>query len=74
MESPEPPSSSLSLSSLLVARLAAGVLTTWSIVPFMKKARSGRSSCLPSRISLKPRMDSVIGTYTPGVPVNCSAT
>src|SRR5690348_11087316 len=49
-------------------------LTTSSIVPLRKKARSGRSSCLPSRISLKPRIDSSTGTYTPGVPVNCSAT
>ena len=37
------------------------LLTTSSIVPFRKKARSGRSSCLPSRISLKPRIDSSIG-------------
>src|SRR5207302_1392867 len=29
---------------------------TSSIVPFMKKARSGRSSCLPWRISSKPRI------------------
>ncbi len=40
----------------------------------MKKARSGTSSCLPSRISLKPRIDSSTLTYLPGMPVNCSAT
>ena len=32
------------------------------------------SSCLPSRISLKPRMVSESFTYFPAVPVNCSAT
>ena len=40
----------------------------------MKKARSGISSCLPSRISLKPRIDSAIGTYLPSIPVNWVAT
>ena len=49
-------------------------MITSSIVPFMKNARSGKSSYLPSRISLKPRTVSAIGTYEPGVPVNCSAT
>ena len=35
---------------------------------------SGRSSCLPSSTSLKPRIVSSSLTYLPGVPVNCSAT
>src|SRR6185437_4325512 len=48
--------------------------STCSIVPFRKNARSGTSSCLPSMISSKPRIVSAIGTYAPGVPVNCSAT
>jgi hypothetical protein len=42
--------------------------------PLRKNADSGTSSCWPSTISLKPRIVSAIGTYWPGVPVNCSAT
>src|SRR5213079_680360 len=48
--------------------------TTSSIVPLSRNADSGTSSCWPSRISLKPRIVSAIGTYAPDVPVNCSAT
>ena len=48
--------------------------TTSSIVPAFKKCPSGMSSCFPSMISLKPLIVSVIGTYLPGIPVNCSAT
>src|ERR1700735_4698943 len=65
---PEPPPASSP------SPLAAASGTTGSIVPLRKNADSGRSSCLPSRISLKPRIDSATGTYTPGTPVNCSAT
>ena len=36
--------------------------TASSIVPTKRKADSGRSSCLPSRISLKPRTVSLMGT------------
>ncbi len=39
-----------------------------------RKACSGRSSCLPSTISRKPRIVSASSTYLPGVPVNVSAT
>ncbi len=42
--------------------------------PTIRKADSGRSACLPSMISLKPRMVSFSGTYLPSMPVNCSAT
>ena len=45
-----------------------------SMVPTLRKACSGRSSTSPSRIMLKPRMTSSIGTITPGTPVNFSAT
>src|SRR5699024_3133483 len=48
--------------------------TTSSMVPLNRNAASGRPSCLPSRISLKPRMVSFRGTYRPSMPVNCSAT
>src|ERR1019366_7628506 len=52
----------------------AAASTTCSIRPLRKNALSGRSSCLPSISSAKPRIVSAIGTYSPGVPVNCSAT
>src|SRR5205814_144321 len=45
-----------------------------SIVPTLKKACSGRSSCLPSSTSLKLRTVSATFTYTPSRPVNCLAT
>src|SRR6185295_19239220 len=48
--------------------------TTSSIDPLRKNADSGRSSCLPSSTSRNERTVSPIGTYWPGVPVNCSAT
>ena len=48
--------------------------TTSSIVPFSRKARSGMSSCLPSRISLNDATVWSTGTYLPSSPVNCSAT
>ena len=47
---------------------------TSSMPPANKNADSGISSYLPSRISLKPRMVSLIGTYLPCIPVNFSAT
>src|SRR5262249_15349785 len=48
--------------------------TTSSIPPARKKSCSLMSSCLPSTISLKPRIVSAIGTYFPSRPVNCWAT
>ena len=45
-----------------------------SMLPTKRNADSGRSSCLPSMISAKPRMVSLIGTYLPSIPTNCSAT
>src|SRR5215471_3038951 len=45
-----------------------------SMVPTRKNACSGTASCLPSTISLKLLTVSAIGTYLPGIPVNCSAT
>lgn len=48
--------------------------TASSIVPTKRNADSGRSSCLPSRISLKPLIVSERGTYIPGKPVNFSET
>src|SRR5690606_10927040 len=48
--------------------------TASSMTPTLWKAGSGRSSCLPSRISLKLRTVSLTGTYLPGRPVNGSAT
>ena len=52
----------------LALGLAAGSAITSSILPFMKKARSGKSSYLPSRISLKPRTfgDRDVGTRGAG--------
>src|SRR5262249_5245045 len=48
--------------------------TASSMVPTMWNAASGRLSCLPSRISLKPRMVSLSSTYLPSAPVNALAT
>ena len=48
--------------------------TASSIVPTKRNADSGRSSCLPSIISLKPLIVSERGTYFPAIPVNFSET
>src|SRR5262249_43427024 len=45
-----------------------------STLPTMRKACSGTSSTLPSRISRKLLIVSGIVTYFPSTPVNCSAT
>lgn len=52
----------------------APLATASSIVPTYKNADSGRSSCLPSKISRNPRIVSESGTYVPGKPVNFSDT
>ncbi|SJT63300.1 Uncharacterised protein [Clostridioides difficile] len=39
-----------------------------------KNADSGKSSYLPSKISLNPFIVSFTETYFPGIPVNCSPT
>jgi hypothetical protein len=44
-----------------------------AIVPTNLNASSGKLSCKPSKISLNPLIVSFTGTYTPGLPVNCSA-
>src|SRR5690606_13407454 len=56
------------------AASSAAFSTASSIPPTRKNASSGRSSCLPSTISLNPRTVSDSGTYLPGRPVNASAT
>src|SRR4029079_4172567 len=52
----------------------AAFATTSSIDPARKKSCSLIASCLPSTISLKPRIVSAIGTYLPSRAVNCWAT
>src|SRR3712207_8323858 len=45
-----------------------------TLFPYTTLFRSGSSSCLPSSTSRNERTVSAMGTYWPGVPVNCSAT
>jgi len=55
-------------------RLPRALSTASSMEPTIQNALSGRSSCLPSRISPNPLTVSLTGTYLPAIPVNRSAT
>src|SRR5439155_16795224 len=48
--------------------------TASSMLPTRKNACSGRLSYSPSQIPRNEAIVSSIGTYFPGMPVNCSAT